>query len=229
MDTGNDPRFSVLDRALLDVKRIFEMGRVKKAIDKHKAVTTCEHGHRLLMTLRYCYGEPGQMRAMGEFRELMGVADDVEALLGGPAFPEQIKEQPIAVAQVAWTLATLRSLGPRLDLPGSQAETAIDVAAGRVVSAHPHPEADNLLVTRLGAGRPLVVVTNDATVKAEDRVGVAILPPIDLRGVVSQGMFLGAGHGILKTVQAGPGGRPDVPDNAYGETRSMVKQYLEHK
>lgn len=227
MDTGSDPRFTVLDRALEDLATILQQGKIKAQFPRKEASEAVERGHSALKALQYSYAEPEQITAMPAFNELKEAMDIVETLLGGPGFPDEVKEDALAVAQTSWTINTVRSLEDRLELTGSGLELGIDVAAGRVVSVADHPEADNLLVTRVAAGASLPVVTNDTSIKAEDRVGLALLPPTDLRGVISKAMFLGVpGEGVLTEVKPGPSGRPEVPPDAYAETRNVLSDYV---
>lgn len=228
MDTANDPRFAVLERALLDLKGIFERGHLKAQFDRDEAAKAAERAHGALMGLKYANADPETLRGMEPFGRIETAADAIEELLGGPDFADRIADDAVWVARTRWALDQVRSFGERLDLPGAGWETAVEAVAGRVVSASAHPEADGLQVTRVAAGRSLRVVTNDASVDADDAVGVALLPPVELGGVVSEGMFLGVkGEGVLRDVEAGEDGRPDVPDEAWTETRGLLAAYAE--
>lgn len=229
MDTGNDPRLAILDRALQDARRNVETGRLRAQFKKAAALEALATGHAALMVLRYAYQPAAELVEMDEFGNLTASADALEDALGGPGVEERIKEDALAVAQVAWLTDNLRSLEQRLALPGEGLELAVDARAGRVVSASKHPNAENLVLCRVAAGRPLRVVTNDASVRADETVGVALLPPVELRGIVSQGMFLGAGEGILRGVAPDAHDRPDVPPEAWAETRGLVAQYTGSK
>ncbi len=227
MDTANDPRLAVAERALEDLKDSLQHGHIKAQIPQGEAMENLEKALGSLKAVKYSYAEPKNLIQMQPFQELVDAADHVEELLGGDAFHEEIDEKPLAVAQARWAIDTVASLEDRLLLPGDELELAVDARKGRVVTVSEHPEADDLVVTRVAAGRGLTVVTNDASVSQDDEVGVAFLAPTDLRGVISEGMFLGADEGVLTSVEEGPHGRPDVPEEAYHETRNMLAAYLE--
>ena len=71
------------------------------------------------------------------------------------------------------------------------------------------------------------MITNDLTVKEGNRVAVALLPPANFRGIISEGMFLGAGEGVLKDVKGEIGGLPKgIPLDALKETRNLVEAFL---
>lgn len=226
MDTANDPRLAVAERGLEDLKDHIEHGHIKAQFPRERAAEAVERGLGALKGLKYSYAEPDDLVASPQFNELLEAIDIVETLLGGPGFEDEIEEDELAVAHASWTIDTLRSLEDRLRLTGDGLELAVDVRPGRVVSRAEHPEADDLWITRVAAGNSLRVVTNDGSVEKDDRVGVAMLPPVELRGVVSRGMFLGDGEGVLTDVRPGPDGRPEVPPTAYTETRDQLSAYL---
>lgn len=227
MDTANDPRLAVAEKALEDLKGSFEHGHIKAQFPRDRAAEAVERGLGALKGLKYAYAEREQLVSMPQFNELMETVDIVETLLGGPGFEDEIDEKPLAVAQAVWAIDTLRSLEERIQLTGDGMELAVDVRPGRVVTRSKHPTADDLWVTGVAAGSSIRVVTNDGNVDTDDRIGVAMLPPTELHGVISRGMFLGDEDGVLTDVRPGPNDRPEVPPTAYAETRNMLNQYLD--
>lgn len=227
MDTAEDPRLLVVEKALQELKASFKHGHIKAQFPREEAAEAVDRGLGALQGLKYTYAEPDQLVELPQFNELVEAVNVVETLLGGPGFEDEIDEKPLAVAQAAWTIETVGSLAERIQLTGDGLELAVDARPGRVLSVSKHPDADELWVTGVAAGSSIRVVTNDGSVSKGDRVGVAMLPPTELHGVISRGMFLGGDSGILTDVNPGPDGRPDVPPTAYDETRNMLNQYLE--
>lgn len=226
MDTANDPRLLVAERALEDLEERLKHGHIKAPIPQDEVRDAVDTAQSALQTLKYTYADPEHLVEMDAFNDLETTMADAESLLGGPSFHEEVDEKPLAVATARWAIDLIDTLKERLFLPGEGLQLGVTVEKGHVISARDHPDADDLLVTRVAAGRGLTVVTNDATVSKEDDVGVALLPPTELRGVVSEGMFLGAGEGVLRGVEAGPDGRPAVEQAAYHETQNMLTAYL---
>jgi predicted RNA-binding protein with EMAP domain len=71
------------------------------------------------------------------------------------------------------------------------------------------------------------VITNDLSVKEGNRVGIAILPPMNFLGVVSEGMFLGDGSNILKEVNGELGYMPKgIPIDSLNGTRNLIENFL---
>lgn len=226
MDTANDPRIRVVEQALDDVATRIRQGHIKAQFDQAGARQALEEGQAAVKQLRYAYAEPDQLVAMDAFDQLLASFDGLEAALGGEGFHEEIEQDALAVARARWTIATVRSLEERLFLEDEELETGVEVRVGRVLSVREHPSGE-VLVTRVAAGRSLPVVTNDPSVADDDRVGVAFLPPTEIHGVLSEGMFLGAEDGVLSDVEEGPEGRPEVPTGAYKQTRNALDRFLE--
>ena len=101
----------------------------------------------------------------------------------------------------------------------------IDIKTGEIVSVG---KSDKLLICNVNLGdKAITVVTNDLTVKEGNRVGVAMLPPSVIMGVTSEGMFLGAGDGVLKEVEGNLGEMPHgIPLESLNETRNLVEAFL---
>ncbi len=103
----------------------------------------------------------------------------------------------------------------------------VDIRVGRILSVAKHPNADSLLICNVDlGGKAITVVTNDLTVKEGDKVAVALLPPKNIRGIISEGMFLGAGEGVLKGVEGSPGEWAKVPKETLAEARNFVNEFL---
>ena len=102
-----------------------------------------------------------------------------------------VEEKDLVRAQASWGLSYIQSLPSLLKLkeeadPGE----AVYVFSGKVTEVADHPNADKLKVTRVSLKVAAIpVVTNIQEVKEGEVRAVALLPPADLRGVISWGMF----------------------------------------
>jgi hypothetical protein len=188
--------------------------------------------------MRYSYVEPKELIDAPQMRALKEKANGIiEALGGGEwyhtflslADKDEREKVEEAVAKVKFFLNTVLGLDRRLALGKiNDPVIAVDIKVGEVMSVGKHPNADRLLITNVNLGdRAITVVTNDLGVKEGNRVAVALLPPANFRGIVSEGMFLGAGEGVLKDVKGEIGGLPKgVPLEAFNETRNLVEAFL---
>ncbi len=227
MDTAQDPRLRVAEQALGTLESIFQHGLLKAQFPRRRCEDACGKARSALMSLKYSYADAETMRGMPQFQQVLDAADTIEEHLGGSAWWERITEDELAVARTRWGLELLRGLPERLDLQGEGLELGVDAGVGRVVSTREHPAADALLVTKVNAGRGRTIATNDLSVEPDDAVAVARLQPVEIRGVVSEGMFLGVPEeGVLRDVGEDADGRPDVVDDAWKETRGIISEYL---
>lgn len=225
----DDPRLRVAEAALDRMAKVFEHKLVQRqALPHARCQDACEKGLSALRSLKYSYATPDALREMSQFETLTGLADTLLDQLGGEDWHEDVEETALGIARVRWGVAVLQGLPDRLTLPETGLEAGVDARVGGVVTARQHPHADDLRVLRVAAGRGFDVVTNDETVDADDRVGLALLPPTEIAGTVSEGMLLGLpGGGVLTGVTEGDRGRPDVPDDAWAETRNVLDEFLD--
>ncbi len=191
-----------------------------------------------IQAVRYTYVDPKELIDTPQMKALKEKARGIIEALGGEDWNhtflsladknerEKVEE---AIAKVHFFLNTILGLEGRLALGKiNDPVIAVDIKVGEVMSVAKHPNADRLLVTNVNIGdRAITVVTNDLTMKEGNRVAVALLPPANFRGIVSEGMFLGAGEGVLKDVKGEIGGLPKgVPLEAFNETRNFVEAFL---
>lgn len=223
----DDPRLQVAEAALETMGEVFEHKHLQRQDIPHgTCARACQEGTSALQEARYTYASPQALRELEAFRRLVGVAGSLREALGGEAWHEDVPGTALGTARVRWGLDVLEGLPHRLDLASTGPEAGVDARVGRVVTARDHPEAD-LQLLRVVAGRGLDVVTNDPSVEADDRVGLALLPPSEVGGTVSEAMLLGVpGEGVLVDVDETGEGRPDVPDEAWSETRNALERLL---
>ncbi|WP_297071496.1 tRNA-binding protein [Thermococcus sp.] len=191
-----------------------------------------------IQAMRYTYVDPKELVEAPQMETLKEKAKGIIEALGGDEWHhtflnladkserEKVEE---AIAKVRFFLNTILNLDRRLTLGKiNDPVIAVDIKVGEVMSVGKHPNADRLLVTNINIGdRAVTVVTNDLTVKEGSHVAVALLPPANFRGIVSEGMFLGAGEGVLKDVKGEIGGLPKgIPLEAFNETRNLVEAFL---
>jgi predicted RNA-binding protein with EMAP domain len=237
-DTSKDYRLSVAEKSVELFLKTIEGAKFKGKWDKKKAIQLAKEMIPEIQAMRYSYVEPNELVETPQMKALKEKAAGIIEALGGEDWHhkflsladknerEKVEE---AVAKIKFFLNTILNLDKRLALGKiNDPVIAVDIKVGEVMSVAKHPNADRLLVTNVNIGdRAITVVTNDLTVKEGNRVAVALLPPANFRGIVSEGMFLGAGEGVLKDVKGEVGGLPKgVPLEAFVETRNLVEAFL---
>ena len=194
MDTSTNPKILIVEKCARKLKNLLlntkgfgrEPGRIATEIEKK------------VITVKYSYLDYRSLKPMLE--ELKSLLAELLKLLGGKEWVKLSKNRGVdeeRIAKIRFCLNIIYNLDSRLRLPDDLAY-AVDIRLGRVESVWKHPNADNLKVCNVNVGRLITVVTNDLTVKEGDRIGVALLPPANLRGIVSEGMFIGSGEGVTR-------------------------------
>ncbi|NJE42346.1 tRNA-binding protein [Thermococcus sp. GR6] len=237
-DTSKDYRLLVAEKSVELFLKTIEGAKFKGKWDKKKAIQLAKEMIPEIQAMRYSYIEPKELIETPQMQALKEKANGIIEALGGDDWHhkflsladkserEKVEE---AVAKIRFFLNTILNLDKRLALGKiNDPVIAVDIKVGEVMSVGKHPNADRLLVTNVNIGeRAITVVTNDLTVKEGNRVAVALLPPANFRGIVSEGMFLGAGEGVLKDVKGEIGGLPKgIPLEAFNETRNLVEAFL---
>ncbi len=237
-DTSKDYRLLVAEKAVELFLKTVEHAKFKGKWNKKGAQQLAKEMIPEIQAMRYTYVDPKELVDTPQMKALKEKAEGIIEALGGDEWHhtflsladkserEKVEE---AVAKVRFFLNTILGLDKRLALGKiNDPVIAVDIKVGEVMSVSKHPNADRLLVTNVNIGdRAVTVVTNDLTVKEGNHVAVALLPPANFRGIVSEGMFLGAGEGVLKNVKGEIGGLPKgIPLEALNETRNLVEAFL---
>lgn len=237
-DTSKDYRLLVAEKSVDLFLRTLEGANLKGRWNKKQVVQNAKNMVPEIQVLYYSYVEPADLANMPQIASIKEKANCIIENLGGndwyKHFLELVNKDEKskleeAIAKIRFFLNIILDIDKRLALgPIADPIVAIDIKVGEVVSVGTHPDADNLLVCNVNIKkRAIVVVTNDLDVKESNRVAVAMLPPTSFMGIASEGMFLGAGEGVLKDVQGETGGMPKgFPLQALNEARNFVETFL---
>lgn len=206
--------------------------------NKKMALESADSMNSDFHSLTYSYLEPKDLANSQELVNLEKKATLVIKYLGGDDWahnfidqtPKDEKEKTEeAIAKARFFIDTIFGLKRRI-LFGSIADPiiAIDINVGEIMSVTKHPQSDSLMICNVNLGkRAIKVITNDLTVKDGNKVAISMLPPETFMGIASEGMFLGAGEGILKDVDGELGTMPKgIPLEALIESRNLIENFL---
>ena len=237
-DTSKDYRLLVAEKSVDFFLRTLDGANLKGRWNKKNVIQNARNMVPEIQSLYYSYVEPADMAQMPQITSIKKKAADIMENLGGNDWykhfldlvgkDEKAKLEE-AIAKMRFFLNIILNIDKRLALgPIDDPIVAIDIKVGEIVSVAGHPSADSLLVCNVNIKeRAITVVTNDISVKESNRVAVAMLPPTSLMGITSEGMFLGAGEGVLKDVQGETGEMPKgIPLEALNEARNFVETFL---
>lgn len=237
-DTSNDYRLKVTEKSVELFIRTVDRANLKGRWSKKQAL---EAAHKMVpevQSLYYSYLSPAEMAQSDQLTSLENLCQEVVEALGGEFWNRQFLQMADraerekleeVLAKIKFFINTINGLRNRILLGEIKDPVmGIDIKKGEILSVAKHPAAEKLLICNLNLGkRAITVVTNDLTLKDGDNVAVAILPPENFLGVTSEGMFLGAGEGVLKGVVGDLGDIPHgIPLESLNEARNLVEAFL---
>lgn len=237
-DTSKDYRLKVAEKSIEDFIRVVEGSNLRGSWNKKQARLLAKNMNPDIQTLYYSYVSPQELAETPQMENLLKSVDEIIENIGGEDYAKKFQSElnrqereklDLPLAKMKFFFNTIRGLPDRLKLGEiDDPVIGVDIQVGQLVSVSKHQKTDNLMVCNVNLGkRAITVITNDLTVKDNDKVGVALLPPSEFMGVASEGMFLGAGEGILKDVEGELGSLPQHIDvNAFNETRNLVDAYI---
>jgi predicted RNA-binding protein with EMAP domain len=215
MDTANSPKILIAERCMKDMEKYLSGHRDVKKSGILKEMSA------KIMEIKYSYGEPEDLKPyLNELREL---CVNLLNALGGNDWAKKLKDMrygQLSIANIKFCLNILYNLENRLKLP-DEPEYAVDIRVGEIESVMKHPNADKLRICNVNVGKVITVVTNIVDVKEGEKLAVALLPPAEFFGVVSEGMFLS--HNLKK---GNPGELPELTDEERKNARKEVLAYL---
>ncbi len=215
MDTANDPRILMAEKCVKDIEKY--IGNIRD-VKKSGLLKDLE---AKIMEMKYSYGELQDLRVYLD--EIKSLCVKIVNMLGGDNWAKNLKKikfSELALSHIKFCLNILYNLDSRLKLP-SQPEYAVDIRIGEIESVMKHPEAKKLRICNVNVGKVITVVTNLEDVKEGEKLAVALLPPVEFFGIVSEGMFLS--H-YLKS--GNPGELPVLDEEEKNNARKEVLKYL---
>ncbi|RAP47149.1 MAG: tRNA-binding protein [Methanosphaera sp. rholeuAM74] len=237
-DTSKDYRLKVAQKSVEEFIKVVEGSNLRGSWNKKQVRLLAKNMIPEIQTMYYSYLSPQELAKTEYVDNLLNSADEIIENLGGEDYASKFQSElnrqereklDLPISKMKFFFSTIRGLPDRLMLGEvDDPVIGVDIQVGELVSVSKHPRTDNLMVCNVNLGsRAITVITNDLSVKDNDRVGVALLPPSEFMGISSEGMFLGAGEGILKDVEGELGSLPQHIDiNAFNETRNLVDQFI---
>ena len=237
-DTSKDYRLRVAEKAMEQFIRVVEGSNLRGSWNKKQVRLIAKNMNPDIQTMYYSYVSPQELADTPQMENLLKGVDEIIDNLGGEDYSkkflaelnrEERKKLELPLSKMKFFFNTIRGLPDRLKLGEiDDPVIGVDIKVGELVSVSKHPNTDTLMICNVNLGkRAITVITNDLTVKDNDKVAVSLLPPSAFMGIRSEGMFLGAGEGILKDVEGEIGSLPQHIDvTAFNETRNLVDQFI---
>ncbi len=215
MDTANSPKILMAEKCVGEMEKYLSNHREIKRSGILKEIAS------KIMEIKYSYAEVEDLKEYLE--DLRRMCLSLLNLLGGNSWAVKLREMKysrLAISSIKFCLNILYNLESRLRLPDDP-EFAVDIRIGEIESVMKHPNADNLRICNVNVGKVITVVTNIPDVKEGEKLPVALLPPAEFFGEISEGMFLS--HAVK---DGNPGEMPVLTEEERKNARKEVLAYL---
>ncbi len=218
MDTSKDARVLIAEKCVQNLQNLIgNLKNVKKS-DVLKDLSA------KVMELKYSFGEIKDILPIIE--EIRRLTEKLFLNIGKENWVNELKNMRFdeeKISRIRFCLNILYNLDSRIKLPPDPAY-GVDIRVGKIESVMKHPNAEKLKICNVNVGKVITVVTNLQTVKEGMKLPVALLPPVKLRDVVSEGMFLSDREKSQKI-----GELPDLLEEELNNARKEILSYLRSK
>ena len=211
LDTAKDARLLVMEDALRRLNEIVGNRRLKIHVEYSKLVASLQQAGSLIYEVKYSYVPAPKVAELeatqtiveniGEFRSILE-----DAIKTSGYKPSTVNES-LSLTEVFYAIRIFEGLIPKLKECDDEPAYAVDILTVELSQVQSIPDSKNLTECRCTDGsRIWKIVTNIQGLKAGTKLACAVLPPVEMMGVVSEAMFLGGNPlpedtelGFLKT------------------------------
>jgi len=227
LDTAKDARILVLEDALHRLNEIVSNRKLKLHLDYSALDALLSKAGSLLYEVKYSYiGSHALAQAMPTVK-IVEIMDQFQALVEdalASGYIPKTKSQELALAEYKYARRTINGFPDRLELYDEEPARAVDILAVKITKKQPVEESENLQTCRCTDGsRIWMIVTNLKNVALEMKLCCAVLPPVEMMGIISEAMFLGMNE-LGEDVPLGM--LEDVSSPALDQARSQVKEII---
>lgn len=223
-DTGNDPRIVFSINVLDNILRMLRSKRIGE-FKKYDFETKMQEMLNLLNQIRYLYLPKKDLVSTDQFCKLNEIATNLYSVLM-ENYRNLVKAHENVVKWIRFVLKNILSLKERLlDYP-DKPSSAVEYYFVKVLSVIKHPKADKLWLTSITDNtQKFDVITNDPSVKSNEILLVAFLPPREFHGITSEGMFLGS-NGIRRGTENDIRKTPPLSEAEEKNILTIIYNYL---
>jgi predicted RNA-binding protein with EMAP domain len=193
--------------------------KLKLHVDYSKLGASLQQAGSLIYEVKYSYIPAPKVaeleatkkivESVGEFRSILE-----EAIKTSGYKPASMNES-LSLTDVFYAFRIADGLIKKLQEYDDDPANAVDILTVEVSQAQAIPDSKNLTECRCTDGtRIWKIVTNIQEVKTGTKLACAVLPPVDMMGIVSEAMFLG--------------GTPLPEDTALGHLKNPPSTVLDH-
>ncbi len=192
IDTARDYRILVAEDAIARLENRVKVWNLPYPLNKGLALEKVKQLRSELMKIKYSFLPLDMLLEHEAFRSIESIVRELISMLLPPRGTKiEGDSQRLAVAEIRYSLWVLMGLRARLSLgEENRPEYAVDVVGVEVGYVEKHPRADKLWIAKMGTENySFTVVTNIHNLRKGEVRGIAILPPTDFFGVISEAMI----------------------------------------
>ena len=228
LDTAKDARLLVLEDALKRLNEMVGNRKLKLHVDYSKLVTTLQQAGSLIYEVKYSYVPAPKVAELEATQKIIESVADFRSILEEAikiaGYKPATMNETLSLADVFYAFRITESLIQKLREFDDEPAHAVDIIAVEVSQVQAVPDSKNLFECRCTDGsRIWKIVTNIHGIEAGSKLACAVLPPVDMMGVVSEAMFLGGDSlpddtalGLLKS----------PPSSVLDQARAQVLQII---
>lgn len=226
LDTAKDARLLVLEDALRRLTEMVGNRKLRLHVDYSRLGTTLQQAGGLIYEVKYSYIPAPNVAELEATQKIVESVADFRSILEEAikisGYKPATMNETLCLADVFYAFRIAESLIQKLREFNDEPAYAVDIIAVEVSQAQAVPDSKNLTECRCTDGsRIWKIVTNIQGIKAGSKLACAVLPPVEMMGVISEAMFLG-GDPLPDDTAIGPLKNP--PSLVLDQARAQVLQ-----
>ena len=226
LDTAKDARLLVLEDALRRLNEMKGNRRLKLHVDYSKLTASLQQAGSLIYEIKYSYIPAPKVAELEATQKIVEAIADFrsileEAIKTSGYKPSTVNES-LGLMEVFYAFRITEGLIQKLKEYDDEPGYAVDIIAVELSQIQSIPDSKNLTECRCTDGsRIWKIVTNIQGLGAGTKLACAVLPPVEMMGVVSEAMFLG-GDPLPEDTELGLMKTP--PTSVLDQARAQVLQ-----
>ena len=230
LDTAKDARILVLEDALRRLHEVVGNRKLKLHVDYAQLGANLQQAGSLIYEVKYSYVPAPKIADLEATQKIvLSIADFRKALeeaIRTSGYKPSSAKETLTLADVFYSFRIVENLVQKLRDFDDEPAYAVDILAVEVSQIQPVSGSKNLTECRCTDGsRIWKIVTNIQSVKIGMKLACAVLPPVEMMGIVSEAMFLDA-QPLSIDIELGPlrSPSPAVLDQARAQVLQIIKR-----
>ncbi|MFW9974958.1 MAG: hypothetical protein ACFFDQ_06825 [Candidatus Thorarchaeota archaeon] len=196
MDTAKDARLLVLEDALRRLHETVGNRKLKIHVDYSRLAQSLQQAGSLIYEVKYSYVPAPKVAEMDATRNIVeSIAEFrniIEDAIKTSGYKPSTVNESLSLSDVFYAFRIVEGLIKKLQEYDDEPAYAVDILAVEVSQIQKVPNSKNLTECRCTDGSKIwKIVTNIQGIKTGTILACAVLPPIEMMGIISEAMFLG--------------------------------------